>query len=498
MIRYLKKNYSWIIIISFGLLYFLFLSNNPTSDSYSNAFSSITKEELFRPHHLLYSAFGYLIYLPFQSTSIEPIRILQTVNVIFAMACFVVVRVILQRIHIKESLIASAIFFLGSCFGFQRFAIDNECYIIPLFFTLLAINFIQSFLINNKTYKVVLCALACVIGCLFHQIVVFAWLCCFIVIIFNRRRKYFLYFFFISLIIPLTYSLVVYLQEGYLSIDSLMRFVLHDYINSNAEMPILKNVLLLSSISFVRTFFQVHGYIGSLISIHPVIGYLIIAVSSIFFILGVIFLFKLIKRQLTLFNERRFVRFTWWLLIYNLAFAIFSNGNAEFMVIIPFLLVLLAAYYFENLRWSLFGFGFAMYAWNIFFALTPIGLLNLNNNEEIANLVQKEDAVFVLKDKVAVDNIVAYRRRNQNISNTFKISEVSPEQFDNWIKENKTIYTDYFGGKEVLSRANIAETKNNQIPSNSPIIKNKYRFAPKYKFNSLGQEQEIWIYDFKK
>ncbi len=494
MVKYLKKNYSWGIIIFFGLLYFLFLSNNPTSDSYANAFSSITKEELFRPHHLLYSAFGYLFYLPFQNTSIEPIRIFQTINVIFAMGCLALMRFMLLRLHLKEHPIAAAILFLGSCFGFQRFAIDNECYILSLFFTLLALNFIQSFLINNKTYKIVLCAFSSVIGCLFHQIVIFAWLCCFIVIIFNRKRKYFIYFFLISLIIPLTYALVVFLQEGSLSINSLMNFVLHDYLNSNAEMPILKNVLLLSSLSFVRTFFQVHGYIGSMISLYPTIGILIIAVSSIFFILGIIFLFKLTKRNLTLFNERRFVRLTWWLLIYSLAFAMFSNGNAEFMIIIPFLLVLLAAYYFENIRWNLFSFGFSMYAWNLFFALIPIGLLNTNSNKELAYLVLKEDAIFVLKDKVGVDNIVYYQQRNQNLTKTFKISEVSPEMFEEWVKENKTIYTDYFGGKETLSRAKLAKSNNNQIPSNSPIIKNKDKFYPKYKFFSLGQEKEIWTF----
>ncbi|HBN06543.1 MAG TPA: hypothetical protein DD434_12255 [Bacteroidales bacterium] len=164
------------------------------------------------------------------------------------------------------------------------------------------------------------------------------------------------------------------------------------------------------------------------------------------------------------------------------------------MVIIPFLILILSIYYFENIRWPLYGFGFAMYAWNIFFALTPIGLLNINSNEEIANLVQKEDAVFVLKDKVAIDNIVAYNQKNQNIKNTFKISEVSPQQFENWIKENKTIYTDYFGSKESLSRANIAESKNNNISPNNPIIKNKEHFTPKYKFTSLGQEKEIWSY----
>lgn len=495
MISYLKRNYSWFIIIFFGLIYFLFLSNNPTSDSYSNAFSSITSQELFRPHHLLYSAFGYLIYLPFQITNIEPIKIFQFVNVLFALSCLTVVRIMLHRIHSKETIIAASVVFLGSCFGFQRFAIDNECYIIPLFFTLLAMNFVQSFLMRNRSYKVILCALACSIGCLFHQIVIFAWVSSFLIFVFNGKWRFITRFILISLIIPITYSLVVYFQEGNLSFSSLINFVLYDYRNSNAEMPILNNVIILSAISLVRTFIQVHGYIFQFISLHPTICIPMIIIALSFLVYGIIYLFKLKNRQLTIFQERRFVRYCWGMLILYFGFAAFSNGNAEFMVIIPFLIVFLAVYYFENLLGALFGLGLFMYVWNLFFGLIPMANMNLSSNKEIVNLILNEpNAVFVLKDKVAVDNIFAYQQRKENKSNTYKISEITPQQFDSWVKENRTIYTDYFGGKDLASRATIAENYNNRIKSSNPIINNKEQFSPKYKFNSLGSEKEIWTF----
>lgn len=495
MISYLKKNYSWLIIIYFGLIYFLFLSNNPTSDSYSNAFSSITGLELFRPHHLLYSGLGYLIYLPLQSLDIDPIKIFQFVNVLFAMGCFIVFRVIMHRIHSNEKLIASSIVFLGACFGFQRFAIDNECYIIPLFFTLLAINFVQSFLIRNRDYKVILSALTLAIGCLFHQIVIFAWLASFLIFIFNGRRRYILQYFLISLIIPIVYIIVVYYQEGSVGINAIMNFVFHDYKNSNAEMPILSNVILLSAISFFRTFIQVHGYVFEIISLYPLISSLVISIALGFLVYGIIYLFRLKKRQLTVFQERRFVRYCWGMFILYFAFAAFSNGNAEFMVILPFLIILLLVYYFEYLSRALFGLGIFMYVFNLFFALIPMANMKLNSNEEIVNLmIDQPNAVFVLKDKVAVENIYAYKQRKENVGVTFRASEVSQEKFDSWLKENKTIYTDYFEEKDLTSRATIAKSKTNDIKTSNPIINNKNSFYPKYKFTSLVCEKEIWTY----
>lgn len=495
MINYLKRNYSWFIIAFFGIIYFIFLSNNPTSDAYSNAFSSLTGKEMFRPHHLLYSVLGYLIYLPLKFTSIEPIKIFQFINVLFAMSCFVIVRIIMRRINCKESLISLAIIFLGSCFGFQRFAIDNECYIIPLFFTLLAINFVQSFLIKNKFYKVVLCALACVFGCLFHQIVVFALISSFLVVLYNKRLKYILSFIGISLILPITYALVVFIEKGSLSISSLMNFVLHDYNTSNAELPILNNVIVLSAISFVRTFIQVHGYVFKMISSYPLISIIVIIISLAFLIYGIMHVFKLKKRSLVLFQERRFVRYCWGMLILYFGFAVFSNGNAEFMVIIPFLLILLSIYYLTHIRRVLFGLSLFMFVWNLYFALIPMGYMKLNSNKDIVDLIIKEPtSIYILKDKVAVENIYAYQKRKENTINTYKISEITHQQFDSWVKENKVIYTDYFGGKDLASRSTIAETYNNSIKSSNLIIKNKKQFHPKYKFTSLSSEKEIWTF----
>ena len=116
-------------------------------------------------------------------------------------------------------------------------------------------------------------------------------------------------------------------------------------------------------------------------------------------------------------------------------------------------------------------------------------------HKDIVNLTIKEpNAIYILKDKVAVENIYMYKENGKALPNIYKISDVKEDEFNNWVEEKKTIYTDCFGGKEVASRSTIAETYINNISSSNPIIKNQKSFKPKYKFTSNGGEKEIWTF----
>ncbi|MDR0971429.1 MAG: hypothetical protein LBM25_03480 [Bacteroidales bacterium] len=487
------RNYSWLIIFLLGLFYLIFLSRYPSSDAYANAFLSITGKDLFKPHHLLYSGFGYIILKIFNNTSFEPIRILQVVNVLFAILSLIVTRQILKRANQKEGLIASALIFLGSCFGFLRFAVDNECYIIPLFFSIVSINFIQSLSIQTKTYKVVLCGLSTAIGCLFHQIVVFVLICSFFFILFREKFKNVVIFVLISLIIPLVYFLVIYFNFGEINIKTITNFVLHDYVNDTAQMPILKNIFPLFFLSFIRTFIQVHGYIHTIIIDSPIFSYLTIAFSFIFFVLGIVKLFKIKRCSINLFSQKWMVLFLWSLLIFYLAFAIFSNSNAEFMVIVPFLIVFLLVYYLKNIRKSLLYFAIMLLIWNFFFFLIPFSTMKMNNNYDIAKKIhQKEDAIFLLDSKVEVDNIYAYKYRKEPV-NTFKPSKITSEEFNNWIKDKKEIYTDVFGSSFAISRKTIVEENTNRKKENV-VFSNKNLFKKESEFYSLTSKTEIWSF----
>ena len=100
----LKKNYSYVFIILLTVLYLVFLSDNCSSDSYSNAYSSLYAQDMFKPHHLLYCLFGHIVLLLFGFTAVEPITLLQITNALFAGGCLLVARRMIKRVNRSTSI----------------------------------------------------------------------------------------------------------------------------------------------------------------------------------------------------------------------------------------------------------------------------------------------------------------------------------------------------------------------------------------------------------
>lgn len=446
-----------MLIIALTIIYLLFLSINPVSDAYSYAYSSLWGEDMLRPHHLLYCLWGRVVLKLFAFTAIEPITLLQISNALVAGGCLLVLRRIIKRINSEEKFIASSILFCGACFGFIRFATDNECYMVPLFFSLLAIYYVQKFLIRNTYSRLLKATISLVFACLFHQLAIIVWLPVAILLLLNRNKKYILCFLAVSLAIPLVYALSVYLISGSVSVTSTINFALTDYVNGTAQMPQLKQVLMLSIVSLVRTFVQVHGYMFEFAKDNLAVSIVVCTLVLCFLVFGVVAFTKDKHRTLKLFHERLFVRFVWVLLIAIFAFAAFSNGNAEFMSLIPFLIIILHAYYFSSFK-PAFLFGIAILLWNMMFALYPLGRIKMTPQEDIALLSRKyENAVFVLRNKNMVENICLYKW-GKNLNVTLKHAhKYTEEQYISDKEEGKIIITDIIGGEESLNRASLTE-----------------------------------------
>ena len=457
ILNYLKRKQSYVLIIALTIIYLLFLSINPVSDAYSYAYSSLWGEDMFRPHHLLYCLWGRIILRLFAFTAIEPITLLQISNALVAGGCLLILRRIIKRINREEKFITSSVLFCGACFGFVRFATDNECYMVPLFLTLLAIYYVQIFLIRNTYSRLLKASVSLVFACLFHQLAIIVWLPVAVLILLNRNKKYILSFFAVSLVIPLVYALSVCVISGDVSLVSTIKFALTDYINGTAQMPQLKQVLMLSIVSLVRTFIQVHGYMFEFAKDNLAVSIVVCALVLFLFVFGVIAFIKDKHNTLKLFHERLFVRFIWVLLVATFAFAAFSNGNAEFMTLIPFLIVMLHAYYFNSFK-PVFSFGIAIFLWNMTFALYPLGRIKMTPQEDIALLSRKyENAVFVLRNKNMVENICLYKwgkDLNITLKHAHKYTE---EQYILDKNEGKIIITDVIDGEESLNRASLTE-----------------------------------------
>ncbi|MEE0947741.1 MAG: hypothetical protein U0L53_03360 [Bacteroidales bacterium] len=456
----LKKNSSYFTVFCLTILYALFLSVNPVGDAYSNAYSSLYAEDMLKPHHLLYCLYGNIILRLFGFLHLEPMIILQLSNAVVAGGCLLVLRRIIKGVNPSERFLSSSILFCGACFGFMRFATDNECYMLPLLFSLLTIYYVQVFLIKNTFPRICKAAICMVLACLFHQLAILVWLCVAGVLLFSCNKKYTFCFLSISLGIPLVYALAAFLTTGNVSVNGTIEFALTDYISGNAQMPQLKQVLLLTFVSLVRTFVQVHGYMFEFINNNLVLSITVFAFVIILAVLAIIAFRKDKHRTLKLFQEKRFVRMLWVLLILTISFAAFSNGNAEFMTMIPFLLVVLHAYYFTSYR-AVILFAFALLLWNIWFALYPLGRIEMTPNEKLAEMVlNNKNAVFVLKDKNVVENICLYKYRNIGNVALKHAYKYTKEEYESDKASGKTIITDAIGGKESINRASVTQKVN--------------------------------------
>ena len=449
----LKYNYSYLAVIGFAVFYIFFLSNNPTSDSYSYAYSSFHGEELLRPHHLLYCLVCRLIYSLFAFTNIEPITIFQTFNALMACGTLLVFRRIIKRVNRNENFIFSAIVFCGSCFGFMRFATDNEAYILPLFFSMLSIYYLQVFLAENTILRLLKMSLSIVIACLCHQLSILVYISLFIGLLLNKRGKYILYFIIVSLIIPIVYAICCFVETNQLTLNALFSFVLHDYIQGYAQSPDLKQVFLLSSISLIRTFLQVHGNLFVFLNFFFVFFIFFFAFFIFFFAFGIVNFVKNKKHTLSLYNEKRFVVILWLILALSFLFAALSNGNAEFMIMIPFILIMLYSHYFANHKAMLF-IGFALLLWNTCFALIPQKFCKFSCNEEIVEMMKTHhDATFVLLDKPAAENLYLYKYSKENMPKVIYAHKYNEEEI-----KPKKIITDAIGAESPLSRSSLLNT----------------------------------------
>ena len=158
-----------------GLLYLSFPTKNYYWDgiSFASAIESSTRfnSSLIHPHHLLYNAFGFLVYrftelLGFHFRAVE---VLQFTNCILSVCCALLLARLLQR-TLRSYLITAV---LVAAFAFSstwwKYSTDADSYVLSVMFLLVALNLL---LASGRVRSVPL-ALAHVGSMCFHQLAVF-------------------------------------------------------------------------------------------------------------------------------------------------------------------------------------------------------------------------------------------------------------------------------------------------------------------------------------
>ncbi len=448
----------WIHKICFlflGLVYAIFQTQNAMIDSWYYAACVKHHQELFNSHHLLYNFIGnyWFSLLKLVKPNIEAIFALNLMNAFAATACLFLLHSCLLKLKTEKIVALWLTLFCGVSFGFMRYASDAETYILPLAFSLLS----TYFFIDQQTKRVLFFAgLFAALAILIHQLHIWWGLA---MIIYLLREKPFktanlLNFCLPLLLIPVTYLLVYITKES--GPSTFIQFITGEYSKGNAALDFSLKALLLTIVNFIRTFIQLHGQIAPLFH-HYQWPFTFLVCIIVFLIIAILTQkkpwFKPINRESTGDYSKLFL--TAFLL--HLIFAYLSSGNAEFMVILPFLMVLYfgAKYQFSNTA-PLKYLTIIILMWNISIGIVPNAFLNTQKVTHQVEITRNNpNAYFLWKAKPLVENIITYQNGFNLKRNYINPKTLDTKLVDSLLNANSAIYTDIYNQQQVLNRERL-------------------------------------------
>jgi len=464
-----------------GLFLFLYISL-PTSSSTMDAFGYAADArwgyDLFSPHHLLYTAFLWLIgnmvqwVLPFE---VDFLAIGKLMNGVFAVASLYVLHKCLKQIDSESYYPYGLTFLVGSCFAVMRFATENETYIIPVFFSLLGTLYFLKWTKNTSITLIFWSGFWLSIACLFHQIHFFWWVGL-VVSIFIKNRKSFVAYVFPAILVPVGY---VWAAIGYyslpFSIDGIMGFVFSNFHSGSAYLSLNGTGVARFVFSLVRTFFQIHGTTWLVVTKGEYAWFfaaLMVCFIAYSFIM-VVYLkeWKKIKKPTFDYLSLTFVG----IMVLHLAFALVSMGNSEFMVMVPFLLALIictskivAPDFFQ---WIITP----MILWNFIFGLAASNKIKFTGFDYWSKkAVENQMAFFFMRQYGEVGNQVYYETGKTKHNVYF--SDVKDSTFrnkvDSLLLNQVDVYTDCATKAPFLNtEAFLMQTKQEEFYAKYTLVK---------------------------
>jgi hypothetical protein len=449
-----KISKSYLIPLLFTLLYALLPTHNSGIDGYAYASSIKWGQSIFWPHHLLYCPIGVCINSLINSSGmqIDILSVMKVVNALAAGACLFVLYKCFNELNIFKP--HYFVILCGSCFGFMRFATENETYILPLLCSLVGTLLFIIYLKTQRYSWLLMASLCFGLGVLFHQIHGF-WFAAFgIIMIFNsnshKLKSGAIFILPGTILIALTYLLVYLNLKNYLLIkdNNFVQFIFRDVYAGQVNTQIGLNNFIMTPISFVRSFLQVHGYMKSILLENKVLliiplGMLIIGFVSIKSII------KNSKRTVPAFSVLSKGLLTAFL--FQLGFAFYSVGNAEFMVMLPILATLYLITKFAIPVKPVLNLALIFLIYNIVFGLAPARFLDLDGSKPLYVIIQKHpNTLWLLHEPQKLENMIEYHM-GPNIKPQQIMLRDIPEQG----KQDSIIYTDLIEIEENLNRGNL-------------------------------------------
>ncbi|ASB48824.1 hypothetical protein [Alkalitalea saponilacus] len=456
--------FSTIVCFLFFVLYLIFPVYSSTLDAYSYATQIKEGRDLFLHHHLLYNLIGwYWVKLASLLGIGDVLSALIIMNAVCAFLSLYILDIFLKQSNVNLINRIAWLIFVGASWGVMRFATENETYLMPIVASMAASLALNTYLKTGQVKMVWVAGFLAAFAALIHQIHFFWWLGLFGGLFYYKRlNRILLYYFIPALMVPMVYALVmVWEYDISLTINSFFEFILHDYYNYsrvNTEMGWIN--FILTPISFIRTFVQVHGYIPNLLTLSSmylfgmVVGLTVLIIG--FFYALKSFRFKFRDLFGTVVLTHLFV-FT-----LHLTFAFISHGNAEFMVMLPFLLAMIFGPIAVNNRFDILKIGFGVLIWNLTVGIVPLNKYFkesefMVSNHIISNIDNDNPPLYLVVDHWLIIGRVAYSTGEhvENIINGMQMDESDLALDDiivNALIEGREVYTDCLNRPSIYSR----------------------------------------------
>ncbi len=404
--------------------YLFFPSNNPSCDAINYAADVKYATDLFWPHHLIHNVFHFCIYklCGIFCSGIDAMMLMNIVTALFAIAALLVSWRILQRITEKTTAKA-LVLFLGACFGFMRYSVQCETYVIPIFFSVVASYFFLRTIRDNKLLFAFASGLMSVLACLFHQVQIFWTVGLFVGLLFSKRYRESIVYTFTLLVIPAIYSLtLVFYENGEWSVSNLFHYALSYYFTDASSGIGWKNILM-TPISFVRSIMQIHGNFLLLLKMMPWLYVVFLLLPIMAYIV-----YRMIKHGRKVVTDKLFGFVHFGIFAFQFAFACFSDGNTEFMVMLPFALSFYLASMFYLQARSVTFLATSLFVWNFCWAILPESICNYYNEEAVVDYLKRnQDVKFIAVDEHTVENLYYYRYGELAEDRIFELGDDIPD-----------------------------------------------------------------------
>lgn len=492
------------------LLFILFPTQTHSVDAWGYAGDIKYGRNLFYPHHLLYNATGFSLKNILNSLGFYPdvMRMLIFINGVFAWLAMIVLYNIVRKFNnsvIKSlALVAVAAF----SFGIWRFATENETYILPIFFSLLASYFFIDFTFESKDYKqkaycrVFLSGLFAAVACLYHQIHVFWWLGLWGTVFFMTFRQniwFWLVFTLPLILVPLTYILVLNLNlKQEITLTNLWYFVMHDFYSGAVGGKLGIKHLLLGLVNLFRSFVQIHGSFS--VVLKKSILYIIPALFALIaFIYGFIIFWRNRLNVKIIFKPVFFAHLV--IFILQWLFAVYNVGNAEFMAMLPVLLVIMLSAECPVPQKGLLAVALALMIWNFSFGIWPNHKYRFAADEELANIVIADStSTFILVERGIVATKYQYIKGklpgNTLANPAFYASRPDKNidlktKLDSLLDQKLNVFTDCTGRPPLLNRAAILDNV-----TDAKFFEN-YKLIPDDSFQTIAGKHILYKVSYK-